>query len=1019
MSRVLTRYGSLSKDSLSSIVRSIYVGRKSGVLYLSDEKVSKRLYFNQGSIVFAGSDDDEDRLGEVLVREGRIKRSDLEFLWQVMKQTGQSLEETIVEMDFMSPGEIEALAVRRMNAIIYSSFSWASGKYRFEKRENPVADEMAMSFSTPDVILEGIRQIQDSATIKNLLGDLKGTISRPEKPVLPYEGSTLTSQEILVLNLAGSRADGSSTAADLVAISPLGEDETLRSLCSLVSVGALEMEKPQPAAAPAEPTKDTASRESASYTPNNLPHRLGRYEIQELLGRGSMGTVLLARDPAIERVVAIKLIQTVAFFTAREQERYRNRFRREAKAAGKLIHPGIVTVFDVGHADQESPFIVMEYVPGLTLAAFVQNKRLQVDETVRVAHEILDALGYAHSFGIVHRDIKLANIMVTPGLHTKIMDFGIAHVVGTQLTPTEQSMGTPNYMAPEQLSKGTIDQRTDLFAFGVVLYRLLTGKLPFTGDSFAAGAQAILSEQPESPDSINPEVSPALGRIVLRCLAKDPAERFASAEEVVQALASNALSALDVLDAPATPDTPDNPDSPDARDGLKPAIEIGLTAEAKPLAGPPLASPPPLESPPSESPPLAGSAAGPLGDGARPDGVPDDGPATRGDSQADQPPRTSSPTLPPWIRSRLFYAAIATPVLLGLILLLFVFSWGSMRGEESPEQTDNDALRAERGSAAPVATEEEPQRYQHLTASELFFQAGQEFEKGNLEESKVKVQELLRREPQFAGAPELLAKVKRELQTDATPPVTIEDIEVDVEAAEKTEETPSPPVVSDAQLYAEAKQALERGDLEASKARLEVLLERNPSFAGASQLLSRANGDVPAAPPVALSEPQLFYQATLAREQGDFERSKARLEELLQRNPTFAGATGLLLEVDDQIWRQTLPVAFEARHRHRIGGCAGRLSLGPTGIRFYSDSHDWKWELGAIRIMERTDDEGLLVETFEKDILGMGKPKRYRFDLGQPLDSGTWARYQRLAKRESFSEQPSDVGNQEDTALPR
>ncbi len=876
-----------------------------------------------------------------------------------------------------------------MKAIIYSSFSWASGKYRFEKRENPVADEMAMSFSTADVILEGIRQIQDSATIRALLGDLKGTISRPAKPVLPYEGSTLTSQEMHVLDLAGGRADGSSTAADLVAISPLGEDETLRSLCSLVSVGALEMEKPQPASAPAEPTKDAASRESASATPDNLPDRLGRYEIQQLLGRGSMGTIFLARDPAIERVVAIKLIQTVTFFTAREQERYRNRFRREAKAAGKLIHPGIVTVFDVGHADQESPFIVMEYVGGSTLAAFVQNKKLPVDETVRIAHEILDALGYAHSFGIVHRDIKLANIMVTPGLHTKIMDFGIAHVVGTQLTPTEQSMGTPNYMAPEQLSKGTIDQRTDLFAFGVVLYRLLTGKLPFTGDSFAAGAQAILSEQPESPDSINPDVSPALGRIVLRCLAKDPAERFASAEEVVQALAPDALAALDV------------PDAPDARDRLQPGIEIGPSAASPPLA----------------SPPLPGPTGGPDG-GVRPDMDLHDATARVEDSLGDQAPKASFPTPPKWTRSRLLYAAMATPVLLGLIVVLFVFSRGSMRGEASPEQADSAPLRAELGEAAqdnPVAEREEPQRYQHLTASDLFFTAGQEFERGDLEESKAKVEELLRREPQFAGAPQLLAKVKRELQADAAPPITIEDVEV--EAVEEAKEIPSSPVVSDAQLYREAKQALERGDVEASKASLEVLLERNPGFAGATQLLARTNGDVPA--PVALSEPQLFYEATLAREQGDFETSKVRLEQLLQKNPTFAGASTLLIEVDDEIWRQTLPVAFEARHRHRIGSCTGTLSLRATGIRFHSDSHDWKWELGAIRIMERTDNEGLLVETFEKDILGMGKPKRYRFDLTQPLDSDTWARYQRLAKRESFSEEPSDVENQEDSAPPR
>jgi serine/threonine-protein kinase len=968
MSRILSRYGSLSEDSLSSIVRGIYVGRKSGVLYLSNKNVSKRLYFNRGSIVFAGSDDDEDGLGELLVREGKIKRSDLEFTWQVMRQTERSLEETIVEMEFMSPGEIEAQGVRRMKAIIYSSFSWASGKYRFEKLENPVADEMAMNLSTADIILEGIRQIQDSV-VRTLLGDLKGIINRPVKPILPYDETSLTSQEMLVLDLAGSRSDGASTAADLVAISPLGEGETLRCLCSLVSLGALEMEKPQPASAPPEPTKDAASAESVSDTPNNLPHRLGRYEIQKLLGRGSMGTVFLARDPAIERVVAIKLIQTATFLTAREQERYRNRFRREAKAAGKLIHPGIVTVFDIGHADQESQFIVMEYVEGPTLAALVQDKELQVDETVRVAHEILDALGYAHSFGIVHRDIKLANIMVTPGLHTKIMDFGIAHVVGTQLTPTEQSLGSPNYMAPEQLSKGTIDQRTDLFAFGVVLYRLLTGKLPFTGDSFAAAAHAILSEQPESPDRINPDVSPALGRVVLRCLAKDPAERFASAEEVRQALASDAL------------------------DRLQPTIETGASA----------ASPPP----PSPT-------GGRLGGGVRPDMDLCDATAVD-DSGGTRPLGNSPPFAPKPTRSRLLYAALATPVLLGLIVLLFVFSRGKMRGEESPEQANNAPLRGELGEAAPekpVAEGEEPRRYEHLSDSDLFFTAGQEFEKGDLEESKAKLEELFRREPEFAGAPQLLAKVERELQAGEAPTVTIEDVE-------EATEIPSPPVLSDAQLYREAKQALERGDVEASKVRLEELLDRNPSFAGATELLAKASGDVKTAEPVALNEPQLFYEATLAREQGDFERSKAKLEELLQRNPTFAGASELLVEVGDEIWRQTLPVAFEARHRHRIGGCTGTLSLGAGRIRFHSDAHDWKWELRAIRIMERTDDESLLVETFEKDILGMGKPKRYRFNLHQPLDSETWTRYRRLAKRESFSEETSDVDNQEDSAPPR
>jgi len=259
-----------------------------------------------------------------------------------------------------------------------------------------------------------------------------------------------------------------------------------------------------------------------------------------------MGTVFSARDPAIDRVVAIKLIQNAMFFTARERERYRNRFRREAKAAGKLVHPGIVTVFDFGYADEESPFIVMEYVQGPTLQEILQENTLSPEETMQIAHELLDALGYAHSLGIVHRDIKPANILVTPGLHTKIMDFGIAHVIGSQLTTTDHAMGSPNYMAPEQLSKGTIDQRTDLFAFGVVLYRVLTGRLPFTGDSFAANAQAILAGKPATPDSINPAVSPALAGIVLRCLAKDPAGRFASAEEIKQALTSDTIDPIRV-----------------------------------------------------------------------------------------------------------------------------------------------------------------------------------------------------------------------------------------------------------------------------------------------------------------------------------------------------------------------------------------------------------------------------------------------------------------------------------------
>jgi serine/threonine protein kinase len=910
------------------------------VLYLANENVSKRLYFNRGSIVFAGSDDDEDGLGEVLVREGRIKRSELDFAWRVMQQTGRSLEETLVQMELISPAEIEAQAIRRRKAIIHSSFSWGSGKYRFKELENPVADEMAMKLSTADVILQGIRQIRDLGTIRTLLGDLKGTISRPAEPVLPYEESSLTSPEMVALDIAGNLSADASTAADLVALSPLAEDETLRCLCCLVSVGALEIQQPP---SPPASAKDLASHESSSESPDNLPNRLGRYEIQKVLGRGSMGTVFLARDPAIERVVAIKLIQAATFLTAPEQERYRNRFRREAKAAGKLIHPGIVTVFDVGHADQESPFIVMEYVDGATLAAVIQDKELRVDETVSIAHEILDALGYAHSFGIVHRDIKLANIMVTPGLHPKIMDFGIAHVVGTQLTPTEQGMGSPNYMAPEQLSKATIDQRTDLFAFGVVLYRLLTGKLPFTGDSFAAAAHAILYEQPESPDRINPDVSQALAQVALRCLAKDPAKRFASAEEVRQALASDALDrAHATLEAGgAFTGSPPLPRPPAGRVGrVHPDMDLhDATA-------------------PEES-----DRTRPLGTLGTP------APPTQ------KPQRTK--------RGRLLFAAVAAPVILGLIALVFVLAPGDLPVEPSPEQANNAPLEEQPGEAAPesaVADRQPSPAYAHLSDSELYFTARQDFENGALEESKARLEELVRRDAEFAGASQLLAHVEQTREADA----------VAIESPEKLTDSTRPAVPSDARRNAETEPAFQREVHEPSATN-----ERTEDTATSS-------------------EPELFYDATLAREQGDFETSKARLEELLQRNPVFGGAADLLVEVDDEIWRQTLPVTFEARHRHRIGGCTGTLRLGAGQILFQSDSHDWRWELDAIRIMERTDDGGFLLETFEKDILGMGKPKRYRFDLSQPLDSETWTRYERLAKRESLSEGSSNADSQVD-----
>ena len=548
-------HGSLNEDSLPSALRRLYADAKTGILHLSRDGLSKRIYFREGAISFAGSDIEEERLGESLIRIGSIKRSDLEKALQLVKQTGKSLGKILVEMGLTLPEEITAVAMKRMKAIVYSLLAWDSGQYHFEERDDPVDEDMAINLSLAELILEGTRRIQDPATLRRLWRDQNASLHWPATASLPYEESSLTPQESMVLDITRTRVDGISTAADIAAASPLSYDETLRCLYGLVSVGVLEAEETGGTSLPSDPASRTHTLAQGTeplanllpHTPGgfskeSFPESLGRYQIKESLGRGGMGVVFLGRDPTIDRTVAIKLIQTAAQLTPSELENYRERFYREAKAAGKLLHPGIVTVFDVGHTRQEMPFIVMEYVPGKTLQEFLETETLEVEEALRFARELLDALAYAHSQGVVHRDIKTANILVTLDGHPKIMDFGIAHVVDSGFTEPEKIVGSLDYMAPEQLSKGPIDQRADLFAFGVVLYRMLTGKLPFVGDSFAAIAQAILSDKPEPPGRLNPAVSPELARIVLRLLAKDPTQRFSGAEEVTKALNSLTLA---------------------------------------------------------------------------------------------------------------------------------------------------------------------------------------------------------------------------------------------------------------------------------------------------------------------------------------------------------------------------------------------------------------------------------------------------------------------------------------------
>jgi eukaryotic-like serine/threonine-protein kinase len=272
---------------------------------------------------------------------------------------------------------------------------------------------------------------------------------------------------------------------------------------------------------------------------NDTPKKLGRYQIIREIGRGSMGVVYKADDPVIEREVAIKAIQLSFAVNDEEKDLYLNRFYREAKAAGKLNHPNIVTIYDVDEDKTTgTPFIVMEYLEGTSLQEMLsQGMLLPLKDVNDIIIQVADALNYAHNQNVVHRDIKSGNIMLLPGMKSKIMDFGIARMASSDLTKSGQFMGTPNYMSPEQIDgKKAVDGRSDLFSLGVIYYLLLTGERPFSGDSFTSISYKIVHVDPIPPRTINPAVPEAYNTILGRLLAKDPNERYPSGADLIQDL---------------------------------------------------------------------------------------------------------------------------------------------------------------------------------------------------------------------------------------------------------------------------------------------------------------------------------------------------------------------------------------------------------------------------------------------------------------------------------------------------
>jgi serine/threonine-protein kinase len=787
---------------LEKAFRELEEAGRSGILRVSKNGLETRVYFRRGRIVSTASDAESEELGRSLVERGKLELCDLELARETMEKSGKPLAEVLTDLSLLPTPEVDAAAAEIERNILDAILS-TPGEVRIDLLEktdelDQLVPRSRLNLNPTEVLLEGRK-----GALGLVRDDLNRVVRWVAQPPIPFQETTLSTKESALLDFLRAPSTQGLTAAQIVEQSPLCDEDTVRVLSALIAAGVVELRDAgvrdgidlSSTLAGAGPSPESLLPTSGS----GFPSKLGRFEVERALGRGSMGAVLLAKDPAIDRVVAIKLIQTASHLSPAQRDKYRERFYREASSAGQLLHPAIATVFDVGHSPDGTPFIIMEFLKGETLREILERERLALQPALRIARDLLEALSFAHSQGIVHRDVKPTNVMVTPEYRAKIMDFGIAHVVGSELTAAEDVLGSPYYMAPEQLSKGPIGPRTDLFSFAVVLYRMLTGVLPFTGDSFAAIAHAILHEKPVPPDRIDPRIPPSLSRVVLRCLEKSPGDRYASASEV--------LGALDAIESGK--ELPAAEPSPSSRSGARLALLLTLLLASVVAARMAQRTPPPVGS---------GIAAAP-------------------------PPPTTAPEVP---------AAQVVPAPLPSL---------------SPRDTIPEA------SVAKVETRPRPR--------------------------------------------------------------------------------PSRPARTDVR-------------------------EISPS------------------PVWAPTEAELFYNARVALERGELAESKTILEELLARNPSLAGASELYLQVTDQIWEQRLPIMIAARHRHRLGACEGELTLTSLGIRYTSSAHDWAFPVEEIRVVERPDESTLFVETFEKDLLSLGKNKRYKFELTTSLVDADWTRYQRV-----------------------
>lgn len=267
--------------------------------------------------------------------------------------------------------------------------------------------------------------------------------------------------------------------------------------------------------------------------------KIGKYEILDTIGKGAMGVVYKALDPDINRVVAIKAIRFDVISEESDREEIMKRFIREAQSAGKLIHPNIVTIYDVVRSENMT-YIVMQYIEGYSLQKIISSgEKIPTEKAVRLMTQICNALEYAHQKGIIHRDIKPANILIDKEENPYLVDFGIARIETSTITQTGRTVGTPSYMSPEQVMGKKVDKCSDIFSLGVLLYEILTGKRPFHGDSITTVIYKIINEEPFSTTEMKKAIPPGFESIISKALAKEPKKRYQTCDQFKHDLQEN------------------------------------------------------------------------------------------------------------------------------------------------------------------------------------------------------------------------------------------------------------------------------------------------------------------------------------------------------------------------------------------------------------------------------------------------------------------------------------------------